>query len=241
MRVVPWLMFLHKWVGLIVGIQIVLWIAGGLVMTYFPIDVVRGEHNIREHEPIELTGSDFSIPLNEIVDTHAPDGVNSLAARTILGRPIYDLDRGEQGHILVDARTGGALTIDEGVVRALARADFLGSDPIAEIGLIHETNLEYRGAVPAWRVQFADSEDTRLYFTADTGRLRARRNETWRLFDFFWMLHIMDYENRVNFNNPLLLTASVFAFITVIFGMVLLVYRIRLKDWNIMRPRALRD
>ncbi len=32
----------------------------------------------------------------------------------------------------------------------------------------------------------------------------TRRHELWRVFDFVWMLHIMDYDTRENVNNPLL-------------------------------------
>lgn len=238
MRIAPWLAFLHKWIGLIIGLQIVLWMTGGLVMSVFPIEHVRGEHNIREQAPVTLTAADFPVSLETIIAEFAPDGVRSATAKTVLGRPVFDLERATGGHILIDAATGGALTIDEGVVRALARADFAGDAPIAEIGLISETNLEYRGPVPVWRVRFADDEDTRLYFLPETGRLVARRNETWRLYDFFWMLHIMDYENRENFNNPLVITAAGFALFTVLMGVGLMFFRLRLKDWRVMFARS---
>ncbi|MFT6661534.1 MAG: exosortase/archaeosortase [Maricaulis maris] len=66
----------------------------------------------------------------------------------------------------------------------------------------------------------------------------ARRNDTWRVFDFFWMLHIMDYEERENFNNPLLITASVFALVTVLAGLLLLVLRLqRLVRMELARRR----
>jgi len=241
MKLAPWLAFLHKWIGLIIGIQIVLWMCGGLVMSVFPIETVRGEHNIREQDPVFLTASDLATPLAPILAEFAPDGVEAVTAKTLLGRPVYDLDRTIGGHLLVDARTGGALSIDEGVVRALARADFAGEAPIEEIALIHETNVEYRGPTPAWRVRFSDEESTRLYFLPDSGRLVARRNDTWRLYDFFWMLHIMDYENRTDFNNPLVITAAAFALFTVLMGFGLMFFRLRFKDWRVMfarRPRG---
>ncbi len=237
MRIAPWLAFLHKWIGVIIGIQIVLWMTGGLVMSIFPIEHVRGEHNIREQASVTLMADNFPVSLQTIIAEHAPDGVRRVTAKTILGRPVLDLERASGGHRLIDAATGGALTIDEGVVRALARADFAGDAPIAEIGLINETNLEYRGPVPVWRVRFADDEDTRLYFLPETGRLVARRNETWRLYDFFWMLHIMDYENRENFNNPLVITAAGFALFTVLMGVGLMFFRLRFKDWRVMFAR----
>lgn len=240
MRSARWFAFLHKWIGLIIFIQIILWMTGGLVMSVFPIEEVRGEHNIRHQETISLNVADFVVPLGDVVAEFAPGGIESATAKTVLGRPVYDLERTIGGHMLVDARTGEALTIDEGVVHALARADFAGDDAIAEIALIHETNVEYRGPTPVWRVRFADADDTRLYFAPDTGRLMARRNATWRLYDFFWMLHIMDYEDRTDFNNPLVITAASIALLTVLMGVGLLAFRLRLKDWRVMfarRPR----
>jgi hypothetical protein len=32
-----------------------------------------------------------------------------------------------------------------------------------------------------------------------------RRNETWRWWDFFWMLHNIDYAKRTSFNHPLII------------------------------------
>ncbi len=237
MRPASWFAFLHKWLGLIIGIQIVLWMSGGLVMSFFPIEKVRGEHNIREVEPAPIMSSALGASLPEIVATHAPQGVMGVTLKRILGRTVYDVLREDGTRILVDTRSGGLVHINETIVRALADADFAGDGQIAEIGVIEETNSEYRGPVPVWRVRFDDHEDTRLYFTADTGRIIARRNATWRLYDFFWMLHIMDYKNRKNFNNPLVIAAAFFALFTVLMGVGLLFYRLRLRDWRMMFAR----
>ena len=67
----------------------------------------------------------------------------------------------------------------------------------------------------------------------------ARRNDDWRFFDFFWMLHIMDYQERENFNNPLLITASMFALFTVLAGLLLLVLRLqRLVRMELAKRRS---
>mgnify|MGYP003339799900 CR=1 FL=1 len=43
------------------------------------------------------------------------------------------------------------------------------------------------------------------------GEIVSRRHALWRVFDFAWMLHIMDYEARTNVNNPLLRIATLSA------------------------------
>jgi len=58
--------------------------------------------------------------------------------------------------------------------------------------------------LPLWRADFDDWLETSLYVHPDSGELVTRRHMFWRWFDFFWMLHIMDYEAREDVNNGLL-------------------------------------
>ena len=68
----------------------------------------------------------------------------------------------------------------------------------------------------------ADGQGTRVYVDAKNGAIRARRNDVWRRYDFFWMLHTMDYRGRDNFNNPLIVTIGMAALWLSISGVVLL-------------------
>ena len=45
---------LHKWIALVVGIQVLFWVAGGLVMTAIPIETVRSEHHLAPVTPKPL-------------------------------------------------------------------------------------------------------------------------------------------------------------------------------------------
>ena len=56
-----------------------------------------------------------------------------------------------------------------------------------------------------WRVDFADAENSSAYVSLDTARFLVMRGDTWRTWDFFWMLHNMDYINRKSFNHPLII------------------------------------
>ena len=40
----------HRWLGLIVGLQVLLWVSGGVVMSLIPIDLVRGQHLVERTE-----------------------------------------------------------------------------------------------------------------------------------------------------------------------------------------------
>jgi uncharacterized iron-regulated membrane protein len=43
----------HKWLGFIVAIQVLLWISGGVVMSVLPIEKVRGKHLIMPKNEIK--------------------------------------------------------------------------------------------------------------------------------------------------------------------------------------------
>jgi uncharacterized iron-regulated membrane protein len=72
-------------------------------------------------------------------------------------------------------------------------------------------------------VSFDDRLKTRLYISPETGEIESRRNKIWRLYDFFWMLHIMDYDERENFNNPLLKIAAVTGTLFAVTGFYLVI------------------
>ena len=63
--------------------------------------------------------------------------------------------------------------------------------------------------------------NTTVYVSAELGTVQTYRNNQWRVFDFLWMLHVMDYQNRDNINNWLLRLFSVIGLITIASGFLL--------------------
>ncbi len=150
-----------------------------------------------------------------------------------MGKPTYQALTSEDNIILLDANTGEVLSpLNEEFAIQIANADFAGSTRNISAIMIEESNAEYRGALPVWQVVMDDTEDTRLYVSPTTGDVVARRNDTWRLYDFFWMLHIMDYENRTDFNNPLVIIVSILALVASISGIWLIFYRFVRRDFR---------
>lgn len=210
----------HKWLGLIIGLQLLLWVVGGFVMSFFNIEQVRGEDRIAEQ-----TMADLSQPLGitaaeaiTLVDINA----EQVVLKSWLSKPVW-LVTGKESKALVDAVQGELITpLTESTARQVAEADFLGEEPVEKVSLITEPVGEARGKTyPLWQVIFSDDDETRIYVSQQSGEVVARRNNTWRLFDFFWMLHIMDYDERTDFNNPLLVFAALLAILMSISGLYL--------------------
>ncbi len=213
---------IHLWAGVLLGIQVLLWMLSGVVMSWFHIELVRGERSAPVIAEKELEISAYASPGGVIAQS---GGAYSVELRTFLGRPVYEV-RGVDGVNIFDARTGDQLSpITESTARRVARNGFVGEGAIKELSLVDDAPQEYRGSVPVWRAQFDDSLNTRLYISEDTGEIVSRRNDIWRFYDFFWMLHIMDYEERHDFNNPLLRIASAAGLVFAISGLVMIFFK----------------
>lgn len=213
---------LHKWAALVVGIQLLLWVAGGLVMSLSDIDEVHGDLTKAPIEPKPLVG-DGLVALESIFD-RVSNPIAELRLSTGFSGPQYRLTDIHGGVHRFDARTGKPLgAIDADQALAVAAANYSGNGVGRSPTRVNRNSTEYRGRLPAWRVDFDDEAATTLYVAADDGEVVARRNRIWRIYDFAWMLHIMDYREREDFNHPLLVSASVLALLVALSGVYLIV------------------
>jgi hypothetical protein len=83
--------------------------------------------------------------------------------------------------------------------------------------------------VPLWRVEFEGAWRPTFYISPFTGELVTKRHDLWRTFDVFWMLHIMDYDDRQDVNNPLLRVVTWMTVAAAGTGAWLLLYSFRRK------------
>jgi len=224
----------HKWLGLIVGLQIVLWMSGGVVMSFLPIERVRGEHRVAE-VPAQTLNLSTVISAKAAADGAGFRAVREAQLATWMERPVWRLTASSGVEALVDAQTGERLDpLSEAVARAVAEADYTGPGALGAFDWLEQGPREAGGRSPLWRAVFDDRDATTLYISPSSGAVVARRSTTWRVYDFFWMLHIMDYKDRENFNNPLVLTFAGAALMFALSGITLLAHRF------VFRPRPAR-
>ena len=212
----------HKWLALFVGVQAIIWTLSGLYMTAFHIDIIHGDHFIREAEPRSV---DPVRLIDPAAAARAVPGADGLRLHWLLDRPTYIVSAAG-GSALIDAVTGERLPPpNEQQIRQVADHWFTGDERLAEVALIKEVPGEIRGRKPPlWRADFDGWNKPTLYFSVQTGELLSRRHELWRVFDFVWMLHIMDYDTRDNVNNTLLRVFTWGAVAMTLSGAWLLLY-----------------
>jgi uncharacterized iron-regulated membrane protein len=223
---------LHRYFGIIIGIQFLFWTVGGIFFTWSNIDQIHGDFN-RKSEKLFPDMADWKSPENawtEISKTNKIDSFLSLKVIRILDEPIYQIGYFDDGEIkiaLVKAKTGklrAPLNKNEAV--ALAVNAFTPKSEVKHVELITKQTVnkhhEYRNQpLPAYSVRFDHKSGTRIYVSTEYGEVIKFRNSNWRVFDFLWMMHTMDYQNRDNFGNILLRIFSVLGLVTIITGFIL--------------------
>jgi uncharacterized iron-regulated membrane protein len=221
--------WLHKWLALLVGIQVLAWVLGGALFALLPFDSWVKSGDVVRKAP-KATMDTALVPLADIAYRFQP-----LRSIELIGQGenfYYRLSDAAGNKSLVNAVDGKALPRpDENLIRQLARDVYLGNAPLQSVRLLEQPDVralwivnEIKGARSVWQASFADKFNTRFYFDAQSGEFLRARNNAWVLYDFFWRLHIMDYSGGEDFNNKLLRVLSPLALVLVLSGVVLLFF-----------------
>lgn len=219
---------LHKWLGLIVGLQMTLWMLSGFAMAAMSMNQVKGGDRRSDAAPPPLARQVQTVSAMQEVF----QGSISVALRYGPDGPVYEIVNAA-GATLRDARTGQAYEITAERALAAATRDYSGPGRAISAEQITAPFIELRKHDgPVWRVNFDDRRNTSLYIDGVTGLVLERRNDIWRVFDIFWMLHTMDYVGRDNFNNPLVIVAGLAALWLSVSGFILLFSSFHGRDFD---------
>lgn len=223
---------LHRWFGVILGIQFIFWTIGGIYFSWSDMDQVHGDHQKAHIHPVSSSTKFYD--LQKIIDKiKLKDTVHFIFDTRliqVLNEPYYQIhysakhDR-EKKIQLANASTGelrGPLSKNEAI--EVAKNSFNEESKIESVEYLTQTNghHEYRdNPLPAYAITFKHPSQTTVYVSTELGTVQKFRNKQWRVFDFLWMLHTMDYQTRDNLSNLLLRIFSIFGLISILSGFVL--------------------
>ena len=204
---------IHRYLSLFISIQFLLWTISGVFFSFNKIEEVRGEQYLLESKEM-----DFSI--------NSPINVNSSGEIKFFYRLddlVYEVNlRGSSYVYYQDGNPITKLSFSE-VKEIIQTKTNLTPISVGEI-LKNERGSEYRGRpLPLFKVESLnkDGKVINVYLDPYSGQIRAIRSTQWRMWDFLWGLHIMDWTDRDNFNNNFIKFFSVLAFISALSGILL--------------------
>lgn len=228
--------------GYLVGVQVLLWIAGGAVFAWLPFqDQVKSAALVRAPS-LSLDGQAWQA-LRERGLAFTPQGLTGLKLLPSAQGPVLQWKDGAgQGCRRLDGTpcqavdeaqaVGFARALYQGPATTPATAVRLQSGAPTQWGIVRE----FRSSTPAWQVRFQDDWQQRVYISVATGEYLGARNDRWVLYDFFWRLHVMDYSEGEDFNHPLIQVASALALLLSLSGVVMLAFALR-REWRQWRRR----
>ena len=218
---------LHKWLGLLVGLQVLIWLATGLYMVVLDLDFIHGDPLVRNMQQIVIVPDSSRVSMASLRAQY-PDATD-IGLRPVLGTSFFTVTTA-QARYLIDPQSAQVVSpLSEQVAREIAAFHFNGEGSISEATLITSDPPREIGLrrLPLWRVDFNDRFSTSFYIDPYSGALVTRRHQYWRIFDFFFMLHIMDYDKRSDAHNTLLQIAQFTGLTFAITGLWLLFYSFR--------------
>ena len=201
----------HKYLSLIISIQLLLWTISGIYFAFNKIELVRGEQYIIKDKPSSIEINNLNISsnvknieifkrLNQWVVKLEMDA--GFKYQDLLGNEVYELSPNQAIEVVKLKTTLSpidAMKINESSVRT-----------------------EFRGrSLPIYKIKTNSSDDTNVYVDIMSGKIVAIRSDSWRIWDFLWGAHIIDYRERDNINNILLKIFSVLALFSSLSGIAL--------------------
>ncbi len=224
---------MHKFLGYLLALQLLFWLLGGLIMSVLPLNKVHGDHLVNRQLTNPFSEQHYQYSLDKLRKKY--QSIQSISYTFFLNTPVYHL-KTLTTTIDINATTGKILTTpSEAEIITQAKKHYRNNYQVKSVIPLEKAPAEAKNTPKVWAVNFDDNINTTLYFSQQSGQLLTVRSDIWRLFDFVWMLHIMDYQDRENFNNPLLILSASSAVLFCLSGIFLLFQRFSSNQRNLVK------
>jgi uncharacterized protein YpmB len=219
---------IHIWLAWLIGVPLLFWAISGLWMVAQPIEEVRGTA-LRAEAPVLNLEKPATFPL-----LFGKFGeIDSIRLIQQPRGPVWIVNFHDKRIFRASADEGRWLEpVSEAEARVMAKQAYRGTAALVSLKRFtaEQAPLDLRKDRPSWQVSFSDG--TYLYLDGQTGEVLAVRTNQWRVYDWFWGLHIMDLQGREDSHNIILI---VFAGLASL-GALLALIQLPLAVWRKRRP-----
>jgi len=183
---------------LLIGSQFVIWSVTGAYMVFFDIDYIHGDSLVINHQS-KIKAAHLTYSSQTLFQQYP--AAKNVSVGMLLNREVYRFSVAEM-QMMVDASNGQLLS------------------PLAQEQALAVAKFYYSGDG-----KVIDSAPA-LYISASSGEIVTKRHEFWRLFDWMFRLHIMDYGDDADASNWLLFIIASLAVFAAFSGLVLTYFKV---------------
>ncbi|PIQ29218.1 hypothetical protein COW36_17475 [bacterium (Candidatus Blackallbacteria) CG17_big_fil_post_rev_8_21_14_2_50_48_46] len=220
-----WIDLAHRWLGLLVLLQVLFWSAGGLVIYFLDFSDLY-----REPPAQALNLGTSALSFQALEQKLRQAGVSQKLTGFKLvqrGGSTWFQVQPQGGTSLLLTPQGDKISpLQAGQIADFAKGYYTGQGSLQTVEKLASLRGNYYSDAPLWRVRFADSVGTEIYLEPQTGELLARRKAIWGLYNWMWELHLTKYTPWPAFNKALL------AFLAVLNMMVALTGLFKFFRWG---------
>ncbi len=210
----------HRYLGIAVGVLMLMWFASGMVMMYVGFPQGTGKERLGALRPIAWQGCcRVEMPLSET------DVFERAEVENVLGHPVLRLRRPPLPQRVINLETGTDKEIDFDLAQSIARdaaPRLVGTDaPLAAAEEIEDDDQwtvgRYRTERPLYRFDFADPAATTLYVSGASGRVVLRTTASQRFWNWLGAVPHWIYPTALRSNGLLWSRIVIWASILGIF------------------------
>jgi hypothetical protein len=216
------ILIVHRYLGVGVGLVMVLWCLSGFVMMYQGYPKLDGADRLRGLAPLRFAPAGIRAP--DLADDAEAAG---FRVEMMGDRPVLRLVQGAGRRRLFDLTTGRAIDgIDTAaaldVAAAYAHGHAIAGRPV-DTGVIDQDQWTVEGAArrgPVHRIRFGDPAGTELYVAARTGEAAQVTTRTTRLWAYLgaiphWLYPVVLRSNGKLWDAVVVWTSLAGVFLTV--------------------------
>jgi len=165
-RLIRWLFLIHRYLGIAIGLLMVMWCLSGIVMMYERYPSMSETRRLAALQPLELGGC---CAAGGAVDARL--AVRLMQIEMLAGHPVMRIAQGDRPARLIDLTDGTPI---ERIPpdTALSVATPFG-EPVAVSRIDHDqwtVSGEFHRDRPLYRFDLGDADRTRLYVSSATGK-----------------------------------------------------------------------
>ena len=202
-----WLILIHRYLGIAIGILMTAWCVSGIVMMYVGYPELARTDRLLALRPLELRDCCTSL------DDPLPDAAQFLSFQLemLAGRPVLRVRSADGAAGLIDLRTGRRIeSVPVPQAQAVAEDFAVSSGARAAVRL--QQTLDYdqwtlegiaRGEPPLYRFAVNDTSGTEAYVSVHTGRLVQRTTARQRFWNWLGAIPHWLYFVNLRRNGPL--------------------------------------
>lgn len=162
-------LWLHKWLGICMGVVVFIWVVSGVVMILPRGAVPQAKTPQPDWSSAVLSPAQAAALVAATGDTA---GIQNISLVRLRNRPVFLAEmRGGRRH-LHDAATGTPIEVTAALAESIAVEGLRAPKPVTRVERLEKPDWRYAGRVPAYRVEFADPKRTVAYVTERDGGLQ---------------------------------------------------------------------